>query len=56
MDYLSIRTEFLSVVSDSVVKSCTNSKNQVRIVHRIVGFIRTVHTQHPKEQIILAWI
>ncbi len=34
------------IVSGAIVKADTDSKNHIRVMHRHIGFVGTVHSQH----------
>ena len=42
-------TKLTDAVSHAIIKSDTNTQNDIAAMHRHVGFIGTVHTQHAKE-------
>ncbi|MCY1441848.1 hypothetical protein D9M71_581860 [compost metagenome] len=54
MNNFGIHTEFCRIIGYSVIKTCTNCKNDVSIMHRHVCFISTVHTQHAHKLWIIA--
>lgn len=48
MHHRCIGTILCQIVSGTIVKADTNSKNDIGIVHRHIGFIGAVHPQHPQ--------
>ncbi len=56
MDDLGARAELLGVVGDPVVQARAGGQNHVGVVHRHVGFVGAVHTEHAEELLVGARI
>ena len=49
MNNLCPRAELTNRIRDSIIKACTDSQDNVAVVHRHVRLIEPVHAQHAEE-------
>ena len=49
-----IRAELFSVIGHPVIKAGTDRQNEIGMVHGLVSFVATVHTQHTNKLFILS--
>src|SRR5699024_11628233 len=53
MNFLCVRTKIRQPACNTVVKTRTNTNNEISIVHGQIGLQRAVHAQHAKKLLVV---